>query len=241
MFTPQFPNSSRRTNPLPTRPPALPNAPAPQQGGPRSVDYRAMRRTPVREKQPGGIKVLDHRDLRMQAERGDRRRDTLDIPTTALSYASDTSNPEFVHKILPEAEEKMVDIWIEPNECTDIYVNKLSGIEIRNCKVIGINGRQWPLLPGNNRVPWIVMEAVETGRELNSRYKSRIAPSYKNRKVMFNDPRSSVKSGYHTNYGIWRQDSMLGQPGVADGSVIARATDLHRQHKEAYLKSLKTK
>lgn len=238
MYKPPF-TSFKQPKADPMQPPA---ARVSQKAAPGSKTYDC----PVIKKEGNApfkpaprIQLVDPRKVREQASNVDRRKEIVDTPMATMSNANDKENQEF-QKTAEEA--KMAVFWVFPEECTSVYMNKISGIAYPNVCLIGINGKQWPLFPGNNRAPGFVYEALEDHRELARRYKQKIAPpKASGRSVMFTDPRSTVSGKIgggriNSNQDIFT-DSLLGRPNSYDTSRDFQASEMVRRAKEKFLKS----
>jgi len=132
---------------------------------------------------------------------------------------------------------KMHEFWVFPDECTTVWMDKRTGIAYPSVCLIGINGVHYPLFPGNNRAPGFVYEALEDIRELQRRYKEKIAPPKTLRSVSLSDPRntaSRTRAHMMTNPQIFN-DSMLGRPNYYDVSQDNQAANLIRQHRDKAL------
>lgn len=57
--------------------------------------------------------------------------------------------------------EKQVEVWLQPQECTDYVYDKANNVCIAQVKCITINGTQFNLVPGKNKVPLSVAQFLE--------------------------------------------------------------------------------
>lgn len=181
------------------------------------------------------IKLIDHRDVRQQAGSADRRKDLVNTPEVTMSDTAESANLQFLKE---QEEAKMHEFWVFPEECTGVFMDKKTGLAYANVCIIGVNGRQYPLFPGNNRAPSFVYEALEDNRELRRRFKEKLAPPKSTgRRVLFSDNRSRV--GGHgemlTNQAVF-SDSMLGKPNFYDRGINQNASELIRQNRQKYFK-----
>lgn len=239
MYKPPF-SSFKKAAPDPMQPIGSRVGPSAKPGGTKVFECPTVSKVgtgPV--KQQPRVQLVDHRKVRMQASNVDRRKDIVDTPTATMSTAAADKNLEFETELETA---KTHEFWVFPEECTSVFMDKRTGLAYANVCLIGINGRQWPLFPGNNRAPAFVYEALETHRELQKRYKQKIAPPKSSgRSILFSDPRSGLgRTGGKmiTNPNIFN-DSMLGRPNVYDSSQDAKAAAMIRQHREISLKSQK--
>jgi hypothetical protein len=234
MYKPPF-TSFKRPNADPSLPTARVGTPAARPGS-KVYDCPVISKGgagPVEQKPK--VQLVDHRKVRQQERNVDRHKDIVTTPMATMSTASDESNKEFTDAL---EDAKMAEFWVFPEECTSVYMNKVSGLAYANVCLIGINGKQWPLFPGNNRAPGFVYEALEDNRELKKRFQSKLAPPKSSgRSVILSDPRSAIggRGRMMTNQELFN-DSMLGRPNYYDSSQDTRAANLIRQHREAALK-----
>lgn len=183
------------------------------------------------EKKPR-VQLIDHRKVRLEGRNIDRRKELVNTPSIELSTIGAIDNPEFETELETAKEHTF---WVFPHECTDVFMNKKSGLAYANVCIIGINGRQWPLFPGNNKAPGFVYEALETKRELNKRYKEKIAPPIASGKSINFSNSKSAFNRMQTNSNIFN-DSMLGRPNHFDSSINSQASQLIRQARTEALK-----
>jgi hypothetical protein len=182
-------------------------------------------------KQGPTVKLIDHRKVRQHENSADRRKDLVNAPEITMSDKA--VNPEFVKET---DEAKLHDFWVFPEECKGVFMDKRTGLAYANVCIIGINGKQWPLFPGNNRAPGFVYEALEDHRELSRRFKQKLAPPKNSgRSVRLSEPRSRVGEKVLSNQEVFN-DSLLGKPNFFDRGIDSNATQIIREAKQKYFK-----
>lgn len=184
------------------------------------------------------IQLADYQQGEMADARNvDKRKEVVHSPMALMSTLGDKNNPEFL-KTMEDA--KTTEVWIFPEECTGTFISG-SGLAYDGVLIIGINGRQWPLRPGKNRIPGFVFEALEDIRDMQARFKNKLAPAKgSGRSVVFSDGRSGMSRSSArmiSNPNVFN-DSRLGRPGIVDSSVASQAAEMGRINREAYFKSL---
>lgn len=186
------------------------------------------------------VRMVNPDEIRMQEERKNRREDTVTQAGQMMTNDEMVVNRNFIDEVLPNA--KMVKIWVDSHECKGTYISKKSGIAYDGVLLIGVNGRHYPLLPGNNLVPDFVYDAVETWREMSGRLKNKITPPVS--RGMMNMGHGSVAGGTSVHFGVNKkafQDSMLPSPFMCDAGVNLQASQIMRNHREAALKEMKNR
>jgi len=221
------PPKSDPMQPLAARvtPPALPG---------QKVHTAPVIRKPGHTQPNPRVQLIDPRKLRMQQSDTDRKKDLMPTNGITMSQQSHEDNKDFIDQTETA---KMHEFWVFPDECTTVWMDKRTGIAYPSVCLIGINGVHYPLFPGNNRAPGFVYEALEDIRELQRRYKEKIAPPKTLRSVSLSDPRntaSRTRAHMMTNPQIFN-DSMLGRPNYYDVSQDNQAANLIRQHRDKAL------
>lgn len=223
-------------------PKADPMQPIAARGGPKPPPGQRVYEAPVIKResqapvQAPRVHLIDPRKVRENQSSTDRRKDLVNTQGITMSDQSHGDNLKFVQET---EEAKLHEFWVFPEECTTVWMDKRTGLAYPNVCLIGINGVHYPLFPGNNRAPGFVYEALETARELQKRYKEKIAPPKTTRSVILSDPRSVAtrdRANMMTNPKIF-EDSMLGRPNHFDISRNVKAAQLIQQHRAQALKN----
>lgn len=236
MYKPPF-SSFKAPKADPMQPLSARVSPKPQAG--QRVHEAPIIRKPGHTQPNPRVQLIDPRKVREQQSSVDRRKDLVNTPEITMSSQSHQDNPEFIEQT---EKDKKHEFWVFPDECTTVWMDKRTGLAYPSVCLIGINGVHYPLFPGNNRAPGFVYEALEDVRELQRRYKEKIAPpKAAGRSISFSDPRSTAsrtRANMISNPNIFN-DSMLGRPNAYDSSQEIAAANMIRQHREQALKAKK--